>query len=33
MPGATPADAVQEFIGPLQAALGCVAHGKISVTV
>lgn len=32
MPGVTPADAVREFITPLQAALGCVAHGKISRT-
>ncbi|MGQ0779103.1 MAG: hypothetical protein ACT4NY_32595 [Pseudonocardiales bacterium] len=32
MPGATPADAVREFIAPLQAVLGCVARGKISHT-
>ncbi|MCA1672925.1 MAG: hypothetical protein LC799_12265 [Actinobacteria bacterium] len=32
MPGATPAEAVREFIAPLQAALGCVARGKISHT-
>jgi len=28
--GVTPAVAVQEFIAPLQQALSCVAHGKIS---
>lgn len=32
MPGATPAAAVSEFIAPLQAALGCIAHGKISLS-
>jgi hypothetical protein len=32
VPGATPAEAVRQFIAPLQAALGCVAQGKISLT-
>lgn len=31
MPGTTPSDAVRLFVAPLQQALGCVAHGKISV--
>jgi len=30
MPGATRADAVREFIAPLQQAFSCVARGKIS---
>jgi hypothetical protein len=32
VPGRTPADAVKAFLEPIQLALSCIAHGKITVT-